>query len=418
MLLIVVGIVAFFHYTQGFFSAFLSLVMSVIALAVAFGFHEQVVGLIAQGKFADQSHAIILCVLYAVTYIALRAVFDQFVPGNVNYGALPDKIGAGVCGLIVGLITGGVVGVAAQSLPFGPSIGMFSRYETLGDRKNTMQTVPNWAKVGRSDIADHLDSHDEMKDVTIDPSKASGPLVAADGFALGLFNTLSSGSLSGETKWSDVHPDYGTELFAQRLGMQPGAKKTAFPVNKQPAIQVEAMFIAPEKMDQIDGDLPEFRPPGYENPSAKLTAPEGKTLIIVRALVKGENVETTDNYARFGLASFRLCAGGKNFYPTAWVRKGEKAVFQKLDDFLVMGGNQTIDLVYAVDTELLHKEDGASALMALPGKSFLEFKRLSRWLADSPIKPAAEYQPNENSKGPLRRSSWEQKNKLEAAPVQ
>src|SRR5436190_1793245 len=121
LILVLVGVIAFFHYTQGFFSAALSAIIAILAASLALGYHETVVSSLLQGRFADQAGAMALVIIFAVVYFLLRWMFDSFVPGNIRMPAIVDKIGAGVMGLIAGIFAGGIVAIAAQSLPFGPS---------------------------------------------------------------------------------------------------------------------------------------------------------------------------------------------------------------------------------------------------------------------------------------------------------
>lgn len=411
IILALVGAIVFFHYSQGLFSSFLSAVIAAISAVVALGFHEQLVFAISGGKMSDSAHAGMLCALYGGTYLVLRLAFDAMVPGNVNFGVWPDRIGGAALGLIAALFTAGIVAIAAQALPFGPSVAGFARWET-SDYKTNLSGVPDWAKFGRNeDIVEKLINFDQMKDATLDPKRSSGLLVPADSFAIGFIDTVSAGSLAGDTRWTDVHPDYLTELFAQRLGIQPGAKKTAFPMNDQSQVEVTAVFKAnPAGFPQIDGDLQDFRPPASEPPFQQtLTAGEGQTLIIVRAIVRND-ASDADSKIRFSLASFRLFAGGKNFYPVAVLKGTTEAIHQRADDFLIIDGGKGVDLIFSVDTEALLGKDAdpsAAEIKLAPG-AFLEFKRLSRVnLGGNDLKPASDLETDPRTDGTIyRRKGW------------
>src|SRR5690606_8436701 len=108
-------------------SATLSAIFAIIAGAVAIGWHETVVLKLLGGQYADQASGMIVCALFAGVYIALRLVADKFIPGAVLVPVVVDKVGGGVMGLIAGLVAGGIIAFAAQSLPFGPSIGGYAR---------------------------------------------------------------------------------------------------------------------------------------------------------------------------------------------------------------------------------------------------------------------------------------------------
>src|SRR5580700_826654 len=124
------GIVAFFIYTQGSFSAVISAILAFVAAVIALGWFEQVAPLIFSAKLYEQAASISLVVIFAAAYIIPRVIIDSLVPGNVRLPFIVDKVLAGVMGLIAGLIVSGIVGVAADALPFGPTVGMYSRFET------------------------------------------------------------------------------------------------------------------------------------------------------------------------------------------------------------------------------------------------------------------------------------------------
>src|SRR5687767_13214829 len=129
-LILVVGAIAFFHYLQGFFSATISAIVAVIAAVLALAWHEWAVETFLGGRFADHIHGLMLVIFFAVIYLVIRLLFDKMVPGNVRVSAALDKLGGGAMGLVAGLFAAGILAVAAQQLPFTPSIATYSRYET------------------------------------------------------------------------------------------------------------------------------------------------------------------------------------------------------------------------------------------------------------------------------------------------
>src|SRR3954468_3967644 len=130
LVILIIAIVAYFHYAQGFFSATISAICAVIAAVVAVSYHETVVASLLKGAMANMAHAMMLCAIFALTYIILRIIADKSVPGNVRYPLMVDKIGAGLMGIIAGLFASGIVALAAGELPFGPSVGQYVRYST------------------------------------------------------------------------------------------------------------------------------------------------------------------------------------------------------------------------------------------------------------------------------------------------
>ena len=118
----------------------ISAIIAVLAAALAVSYHEPIVTGLLGGKFADQAPGMTLCILFAVIYLVIRTLADKFVPGNLRMPVLAEKIGAGLMGIVAGLFAGGIVAIAAQSLPFGSSVGMFSRYETSDSRDVRLPT--------------------------------------------------------------------------------------------------------------------------------------------------------------------------------------------------------------------------------------------------------------------------------------
>lgn len=411
-----VGAIVFFHYVQGLFSSFLSAVIAAIAAAVALGFHETLVFSISGGRMSDVAHAGLLCGLFGATYAGLRFAFDAMVPGNVNFGVWPDRIGGAVMGLVAAFFTVGVIAVAAQSLPFSPSIMGFARWEVSENRVNLVG-VPDWARVGRSgDIIDKLIMHDQLRDARLDPARSTGLLLPVDEFVVGFISNVSAGSLAGDTRWSSIHPDYLTQLFAQRLGIQPGAKRTAFPQNRLDQIEVLGLARLPAAgIPQIDGELREFRPQtGDSGFEPTLRADAGRALVMIRTIVRNDATDS-DNRVRFSLSSFRLVANGKNHFPIALLQGTNQAIHQRADDFLIMEGGKGVDLIFEVDPD-----DLVGAEIALDNPEarvargvFLEFKRLSRAdLAGKEVLGPTDFKTDPRTENSvLRRRGWPPQNR-------
>src|SRR5262245_22490188 len=109
VVILLVLLVAYFHYMQGLLSGVLSAVCAAVAAALALGFHENVIDMIAQGKMADQTHAAVLVAMFALIYLILRIIFDKFIPGNVRFPAIADKVGGAIMGLIAGIFAIGIL---------------------------------------------------------------------------------------------------------------------------------------------------------------------------------------------------------------------------------------------------------------------------------------------------------------------
>src|SRR2546421_645323 len=215
IILLMVGVIAYFHYVQGLFSAMLSAICAILAAMIAISYQEVIVESLLKGKFADYANACMVIALFVVSYVILRQLFDRLIPGNVRVPVMVDKVGAGAMGIVAGLFTAGIFAIAAQMLPFGVSIGGYHRQD-VGDRDVTAN-LPGITQ------AQSLKAEDELKGDKLDAAKTTGLLIPADDLVIGLVGKLSDGgSLAGDRPLASVHPDYLGELFGQRLGLQVG----------------------------------------------------------------------------------------------------------------------------------------------------------------------------------------------------
>src|SRR3954447_14374357 len=227
VMIVLVGVVAFFHLLQGFFSATISAVLAVTAAVLAISYHEAVAQKYLAGGYADLAHTMVLLVMFALIYLVGRILFDKAVPGNLRLPPAADKIGGAVMGIIAGVFAAGVVAIAAQEMPFRGSIWGYSRFGVDDKQVN----VPTNRRAVERIMYDH------MGDNTIEDARRSGTqslLVPVDEIVIGQVRKLSDGGpLSGATPLSEVHPDWLTELYGQRVGIEPGAKRVAINDEKQ-----------------------------------------------------------------------------------------------------------------------------------------------------------------------------------------
>jgi hypothetical protein len=385
------GAVAFFHYVQGFFSATISAILVVIAAVVAVGYHEQVAPFLFSAKFYEQAESISLVVLFAAAYIVPRLLFDWAVPGNVRLPVLVDKIGAGAAGVIAGLVSVGVLAIAAQAMPFGPGVGMYSRFQVTD---KTGITYP-----GLNGQNQDTEDHDVMVGQTIDPDapEKNHLWFWQDDLVNGLIKKVTDGgSLEGDRPFASIHPDWIDELFGQRIGIQVGAKHVLVSTPDKQTVSVKGVYNWPSQtpLPQIDGELSMIR--ASDEPVAPDVQYDAGTqaLIIVRmAFTGGKDItDDADNFLRFSPGSVRLVCGRpdegapyKDYYPVATLDPRGTAVYCRIDDFLVAdpGGNP-VDLVFVVDKD--HLIPGDAGKLSLPPGAFVEIKRYGQ--VDLSGKPA------------------------------
>ncbi|MGD1277843.1 MAG: hypothetical protein ABR964_11560 [Tepidisphaeraceae bacterium] len=389
LLLVLTLVVAFYHYAQGLFSATISAILVVLATVVAVGYHETLASLLLGTKFTEEAASMALAALFAVVYIIPRLAFDYLIPGNVRFPALVDKIGAGAMGLVAGLLSTGVLAVAAQALPFGPDVGYYARY-AVADRTGTV--------MGTSQQQD-VTLYDVTHSPTLNPDDEDHLWLHQDDLVMALAHKVSDGgSLEGDQRLGCVHPDYLAELFGQRLGIQIGADRTM----PMAALSVSNVYVvasppaqatpdqpspAPGPLTQIDGEPSSLRSPEEQvQPVLQPADPQQQALLVVRmGIIPSKNVADTDGLFRFSPGSIRLVAGRcdssgvdvADYHPIAILNRKGIAVYCRIDDFLLASTNgaRTIDLIFQVDKDRVFGAGAKDPPYHLVPGTFLEVKR-------------------------------------------
>lgn len=378
IVILLVAVIAYFHYVQGLLSGVLSATCAAVAAVLAFSYHEPIAQMLLGGKLADQAYAMILVALFAVIYLILRVIFDNLVPGNVRMPAIVDKVGGAITGLIAGIFAVGILAIATQTLPFGPSIGGYARYG-LADK--------NEVKLPTSGQAQDTYVYDELKSDKISPDDASHLIIPVDDMVVNFVSKLSAGgSLEGDRTLDSVHPNYLDEAFFNRLGMQVGAKHVAINTDKQQQVKVDGLF-AIESLTQQEAEIPQVRPPRKD--LKPLATNPGNQILVVRVTF-GDQATDDDHNVRVSPAAVRLVANGVNYLPLGTMENHVLAA-NKPDDFLIIEPNKPVDFVFYVPRadvltggggKASKKSGGAEAEAAESAKVnkgvFLEAKRMAR----------------------------------------
>jgi hypothetical protein len=384
ILLLALG-VAFIHYVQGFFSAMISAFLVILSAAIALGYHENLSAMLFTGFAPAQAHSLALVVLFAVCYVVLRVVFDKLVPGNIQVPVIADKVGAGVCGLIAGIFSTGVLAIAAQALPLGPTIAGYARVE-VQDRtasgvavagRRQMQDIPVYDEIK----IDNLTSAEAATMLQADSPRITSMMLPVDDWTVGMVSHLSAGSLWTGRTFASVHPAYLNELFGQRLGIQVGAKHV---MSGEDSIRVEKMVSSPElapALRWMDGEAVDVRGKGRFD----ATKPVEGQLLVIRVRPSGGT--DTDNLLRFSLGSVRMVTlvgeEGSDirtptvYFPIGTVVDGQTLARRLPDDPLFLKSGAAVDLVFAIDKSALQQASTKEPLR-LPEGSFIEMKRNAR----------------------------------------
>jgi hypothetical protein len=385
LVIVLVGVVAYFHYLQGLFSAMLSAVFAVTAALLAIGYHELLVESFLGGKFADYAYGIGLVVIFATVYIVLRLIADKLIPGNVQYPLWVDRIGAIAMGAIAGVCGVGVLAIAAQALPLGGSIAMFERYPVAWNKEAPMRVGSTFTQ--QMATFDQVDSEKFVK------NESSRLMLPADTLVLALAGHVSGegASLGTGRPLTSIHPDYLQELFGQRIGVQLGAKQTAMAESVQVAGIYTAGGFPQDDQERWERDgagvgirQAKVEPPPADLPTALKAAPEHMLLVVRVKLDTGSTDEKT-GMVSFGPGSARLVIKRRsenrfeNFYPLGTLESGRVVLRNAPDDYLFAPGGKAVDLVYEVPTEdATEPRTDKAAPMKLAAGTLFEFKRMAR----------------------------------------
>lgn len=374
IVLVLVGAIAYFHYVQGFFSATLSAILAILAAALAVSFHEPLVLLAFRGQAADQAHALALVGLFAVIYTLLRVVFDKLVPGNLRLPLLLDKIGAAVMGAVAGVFAVGVAAIAAQTLPFGPSIAGYSRYELLEQQEVRLPT--------RGQSVDSY-AYDLLKADTLQDTPRKSLILPVDDWVVNLVGHLSNGgSLAGPQSFRAVHPAYLDELFFQRLGVQTGARRVAYNFDGDRQVELRGLWTL-DTVPQADGEIPQVRREGYPRDFPALKSDSGNIVLVAR-LSLSRNASDSDNNVRISPASVRLVVFNSeeghyvNRHPvgTLDVEPAPVVRVNRPDDFLIVQGDGAVDFVFHVSRDELGLDPDPKKPLRIGQGVFIEAKRM------------------------------------------
>lgn len=387
---LLVLVIAYVHYTQGLFSATISAILAVTCAVFAMSFHETLIENLLAGKFANWAHGSFLMLLFALSYSVLRGIFDKAIPGQIHFPFMVDKIGGAVMGLVAGAYAMGIVAIAAQELPFGPSVLGYSRYDLASDRTVTV-AQPNHRQSINALVFDEITSDEpgqfEVGDKT-NPTNAHSLYV--DELVIGTVKYLSNGgSLAGSQTFASIHPDLLQELFGQRIGIEPGAKRVAMdnPAKGLNDVSLDGLFSIPSA-ERKESELPGMRIQFATKQKGTLTPKEGRLLLVVRVEFS-RSAADTDSLLRFSPGSIRLVAPMPteddpahmiDYYPIGTLQDAGTLFMNKLDDPLFIDFHAVdkagADLVFDVKKEGF--VDATKTPMAVLPGAFLEVKRLAR----------------------------------------
>ncbi len=382
VLIVFLAAIVYFHYVQGFFSSVLSAIFAVVAAVVAFSYHEVIVESLLAGKAANYAHAMVLLMTFALVYLVLRIIADMAIPGQVRLPAILDKVGGAVMGLIAGIFALGILTIAAEELPLGPSIAGYVRYVTKDDHSIS---IPGYG--GRRGLDAEVVSEVKSDELGKFDPEDERTVLFDDAVVKAVTHLSKGGSLEGRQPLTGIHPDFLQELFGQRLGIEPGGKHLAMdlPAKHIQDVVVKGVY-ALDSLASVDSDPKGVRVPFASKVTTQLKAAKDEAFLVVRLQFSGRTSADEDRLFRFSPASVRLVAFSPdsddttvNYYPIGTLT-GSTLYANKIDDFLVVNlkeKDKGADLVFRVKRKGVLEGGTPKARKVLPGV-FIEMKRLAR----------------------------------------
>jgi uncharacterized membrane protein required for colicin V production len=364
VIVLMVGVIAYFYYVQGLLTSLLTAACAVMAAVIAVSYHENLAMAAFKNKLTDEGTAFSLVLLFALTFVVLRITLDTLIPGNIRLPVLMDRIGAGVFGVIAGIFATGVFAIAAQSLPFGPSIMGQSRFKTL---------PPRDVHVPTAGMATDSQVYDELSSEKFTDDDRQSLWLPVDEWVLGLTSYLSDGgALEGDHTFTSVHPNYLDEMFGQRIGIQPGADHVALNYTGHDQVSVPLAYCPPE-LAEADAEIPQIRNGTLQLVKPTLKPDGANVILVIRVMFTVNAADSDDKLVRFSTASIRLVANGVNYYPLGTLDAAGVLRMDKPDDPLFVGvadADHAADLVFFVPKSGVLQ--GATVTKTASGKTVSE----------------------------------------------
>lgn len=136
----IIGVLAYIWASRGFFSAFLHMLCVIVAGSLAFAVWEPTALLIMStddsgtGWLTELAWPVGLIGPFVLILVVIRLGLDKLIPFNVDLDGASNLIGGGVCGLVTGVLTAGILLIGASYLRLGTQLMDYSavRYESNG----------------------------------------------------------------------------------------------------------------------------------------------------------------------------------------------------------------------------------------------------------------------------------------------
>ena len=170
------------------------LICSIFALALAFNFYETVGNMLLSKAILPQfAYSICFLAIFAISLGILWSIAQLITKEEMPFSPLVLRIVNISSSVLVCLI---LIGVIYVGLGLAPSSQSFPYAHFEKDAKIAPQDIDRYSK---------------------------SALLSTDKMVASLFNVFSNGSLSGNKKFSDLHPDYLDAMYLNKVTAEDGA---------------------------------------------------------------------------------------------------------------------------------------------------------------------------------------------------
>jgi len=191
VLLIIAGCAAFQYLKGSLVKAFATIIITICASIVAFGYYEAVAGLLVTRSDDSKYLALVpwaqplaFILLFILAFAILQTIAAYMNRHKIDFGFLPELIGRVVCGIFLGLFLSGILLTALAMAPL-PNKYPYQRFN---------ERNPDAERPGKV-------------------------LLSADGLSTGWFSMISNGSFSAirnKRSFAALHPALLDQLFLNR----------------------------------------------------------------------------------------------------------------------------------------------------------------------------------------------------------
>lgn len=278
---ILIAAMTYFQLAQGFYSALVAAVLTVVCMMLAFNFYEPL-GAILSEPLGGAAEGLSLLALFALPLLALRLAVDKLMPANALTGVWLNRIGGGAMGLFTATTAMGVLTLGLQMLPVPATIlGYAACNDSLQRQSHLIPFYP-------------------------------------DDFVAGMVDLFSGGSMGNDRPFAHKHGDLVRELFAGRVQIEQTRK-----VDNADVKEFAGRTDATSKSFSVLGVYDATSATWAGDIQQEAAGEPGGKVIVVRVSID-PLARDTDNWYRLPASHFRLVTqGGASHYPLAFLTAWE-----------------------------------------------------------------------------------------------